>query len=116
MAEQIPRCNILVTNDDGIDSPGLRAAAQAVLDLGNVTIVAPSHQQTGTGRGLTGDKQARLKPVEYSVNGREVRAYHCECSPAFIVRHSLKTIFRETVPEYDPQVFLKAIDYNDSMV
>jgi len=36
---------ILITNDDGIASPGLRAAAQAVADLGELLIVAPSTQQ-----------------------------------------------------------------------
>ena len=111
MTEQMPKCNILVTNDDGIDSPGLRAAAQAVLDLGNVTIVAPSNQQTGTGRGLTGDKQASLKSVDYRVNGKEVRAYHCECSPALIVRHSLRTIFRETMPD----LLISGINYGENL-
>jgi len=86
--------NILITNDDGINSPGLRAAVMAVADLGNVTVVAPSNQQTATGRGLTGDKQSSLKPIEYHVNGREIRAYHCDCSPALIVRHSLRTILK----------------------
>ena len=33
--------HIAITNDDGIDSPGLRAAVQAVVDLGRITIVAP---------------------------------------------------------------------------
>ncbi|MCB0226201.1 MAG: 5'/3'-nucleotidase SurE, partial [Anaerolineae bacterium] len=33
---------ILITNDDGIDSPGLHAVAQAVADLGDLLIMAPS--------------------------------------------------------------------------
>ena len=70
--------NILITNDDGIESPGLRAAVEAVLKIGTVTVVAPSYQQTGTGRGLTGDKQSSLKPIEYQVDGTKIRAYHCE--------------------------------------
>jgi len=32
---------ILITNDDGVYSPGLCAAAEAVQDLGNLLIVAP---------------------------------------------------------------------------
>ena len=35
---------ILVTNDDGLDSPGLHAAAAAVADLGEVLLVAPATQ------------------------------------------------------------------------
>ena len=86
---------IVVTNDDGIDSPGLRAAAEAVAGLGDVTIVAPSHQQTGMGRSLTGDLQASLEPVEYLIDGVPVPAYHCACSPALVVRHSLRTLLHD---------------------
>ena len=35
--------HILVTNDDGVDAPGLLALAQAMQTLGTITIVAPSH-------------------------------------------------------------------------
>ncbi|NTW96897.1 MAG: 5'/3'-nucleotidase SurE, partial [Erysipelotrichaceae bacterium] len=40
----------LITNDDGIQSPGLLALSEAVSDLGELLIVAPSFQQTGMGR------------------------------------------------------------------
>ncbi len=103
--------NILITNDDGIESPGLRAAVEAVLKIGTVTVVAPSHQQTGTGRGLTGDQQASLKLIEYQVNGTEIRAYHCECSPALIVRHSLRTIFKGNKPD----LLISGINYGENL-
>ena len=57
--------HIAITNDDGIHSPGLRAAVEAVADLGRITIIAPTDQQTATGRGLTGNKQSRLQRLEY---------------------------------------------------
>jgi 5'/3'-nucleotidase SurE len=42
--------NILVTNDDGFDSPGLAAVRQALIDAGHtVTVVAPASQQSGKG-------------------------------------------------------------------
>jgi len=103
--------HILVTNDDGIDSPGLKAAAEAVLPLGNITIVAPSHQQTGTGRGLIGDRELSLKPFEYHLNGKQIRAYHCECSPALIVRHSLRTIFKDNMPD----LLVSGINYGENL-
>ena len=34
---------VLLTNDDGIASPGLHAAAQAVADLGDIYVVAPKN-------------------------------------------------------------------------
>ena len=37
---------LLVTNDDGLDSPGLAAAARAALRVGDVVIAAPNEQQT----------------------------------------------------------------------
>ena len=103
--------NILITNDDGIDSPGLQAAVKAVLNLGNVTIVAPSNQQTATGRGLTGDMQSCLKAIEYRIDGRKIRAYHCECSPALIVRHSLRTIFKGNMPD----LLVSGINYGENL-
>ena len=43
---------ILFTNDDGIHSPGLWASAAAFADLGDILIVAPREQQSGTGRSM----------------------------------------------------------------
>jgi len=40
---------ILITNDDGIESLGLRAAARAALPLGELLIVAPDRQWSGAG-------------------------------------------------------------------
>ena len=42
--------NILITNDDGIESPGLLALANELVDLGNIWMVAPSQQFSGAGR------------------------------------------------------------------
>ncbi len=102
---------ILITNDDGIESPGLRAAVESVVDIGDVTIVAPSHQQTGMGRSLTGDEQARLEPVDYQINGTKISAYHCDCSPALVVRHSLKTIFNGNRPD----LLVSGINYGENL-
>ncbi len=102
---------ILITNDDGIDSPGLRAAAEAVSDIGNIIIAAPRHQQTGAGRGLTGDKNACLIPVEYHLNGEPIQAYHCDCSPALIVKHTLRTLFIENKPD----LLVSGINYGENL-
>lgn len=45
--------NVLLTNDDGIDAPGLRALASALDELGDVTVVAPATNQSAVGRGLS---------------------------------------------------------------
>jgi len=103
--------NILVTNDDGIESPGLKAAVQAVMPLGTVTVTAPRYQQTGAGRGLTGEKEATLQPVDYTVDGVQVEAYHCKCSPALVVRHALRTLFLEKKPD----LLVSGINYGENL-
>jgi 5'-nucleotidase len=102
---------ILVTNDDGIESPGLRAAVDVAVSLGRVTVAAPSHQQTASGRGLTGDKAARLIPIEYAPNGARIRAYHCDCSPALVVKHCLRTLFSERLPD----LLISGINYGENV-
>jgi 5'-nucleotidase len=44
---------VLLTNDDGIDAPGIRALADALEPLGDVTVVAPATNQSAVGRGLS---------------------------------------------------------------
>jgi 5'-nucleotidase len=102
---------ILITNDDGINSPGLKAAAEAMIDIGEVFVIAPTNQQTGTGRGLTGDKKSKFHPTKYSINGAELKAYHCNCSPALIVKHSLKTIFSDK----KPNLLISGINYGENL-
>lgn len=41
---------IMVTNDDGVNSPGLHAAAEAMSTRGEILVVTPNTQQTGMGR------------------------------------------------------------------
>jgi len=102
---------ILITNDDGIGSPGLKAAVEAVISLGEITVVAPSTQQTATGRGMTGNKESSLFPVEYNVDGKNIKAFHCDCSPALIVRHSLMTVFRGEKPD----LVISGINYGENL-
>jgi len=44
---------ILITNDDGIQSPGLRALADALRDLGRVVVVAPDRERSAISHALT---------------------------------------------------------------
>jgi 5'-nucleotidase len=66
---------ILVANDDGIYSPGLRALAEAAQKFGDVRIVAPDVEQSSMGHAITHARPLRVKrtPIEgfeaYRVNG-----------------------------------------------
>jgi 5'-nucleotidase len=55
--------NILVTNDDGIDSPGIDALARALRTVGTVMVVAPDRQQSAVGHALTVSRPLRATKV-----------------------------------------------------
>jgi 5'-nucleotidase len=84
---------ILITNDDGIKSPGLLAAVESVIGLGDIYIVAPSKQQTSMGRSLWGGPDERFQPIDYEANGHSIPAYHAHCAPAQLIVHAQKTLF-----------------------
>lgn len=56
---------ILVTNDDGIYSPGLRLLYEAVEPLGKAVVVAPDTPKSASGLGITLHKPLRLEKVRY---------------------------------------------------
>jgi len=63
---------ILVTNDDGINAPGIRALAEALGSLGEIWVVAPEKMQNAVGRAMTLHKPLRLRSLKkrwYAVNG-----------------------------------------------
>lgn len=55
--------HILVTNDDGIGSPGIRQLADALRDVGEVTVVAPCGQRSGSSMSIQLGQGKRLMPV-----------------------------------------------------
>lgn len=66
------RPRILVTNDDGIESDGIAALAEACMGLGDVIVVAPEREQSTTSHSLTLHKPLRarkIKPSWYFVGG-----------------------------------------------
>lgn len=54
---------ILISNDDGIDSPGIKALAEAVKNLGEVYVVAPHRERSTAGHSLTLHKPLRIHPL-----------------------------------------------------
>lgn len=72
---------ILVTNDDGIDAPGLRNLISFVKEIGDLVVVAPERGMSGMSHAITVRDPLRLKKlreeeglVEYSSNGTPVDA------------------------------------------
>ncbi|RMH20986.1 MAG: 5'/3'-nucleotidase SurE [Acidobacteria bacterium] len=64
--------NVLVTNDDGIFSEGLKLLAEALGELGRVVVVAPDREQSASGHSLTLHRPLRIRQVRehwYAVDG-----------------------------------------------
>lgn len=66
---------ILVTNDDGIETEGIRALSEALTQIGDVTVVAPLNEQSAVSRSITFRSPLRVKeksyplPDSYAVTG-----------------------------------------------
>ncbi|MDE2688206.1 MAG: 5'/3'-nucleotidase SurE [Chloroflexota bacterium] len=72
---------ILVTNDDGVDSPGLWEMVGALKDLGEVVVAAPDREQSGIGTATTLLEVVKAREVDTPpVEG--VHAYAVEGTPA----------------------------------
>ena len=64
--------NIMVTNDDGIHAAGIRALAEAMSELGTVTVVAPDRERSAVGHSLTVHTPLRIFELRkgwYAVDG-----------------------------------------------
>lgn len=102
---------ILVTNDDGIFSPGLHAAAEAVSDLGELLIVAPRYQQTSMSRSLpSGDGIGIIEEVTITIDEQPHPAYAVHGSPSLAVIHA---VF-ELAPE-KPSLCISGINYGENV-
>jgi len=100
---------ILITNDDGIHSPGLSAAAEAVQDLGEILVVAPRHQQTGAGRGTFAFNNVPVQEERIAVGGQRVYAFSIEGTPAQAVLYALL----EVAPR-KPGLAISGINYGEN--
>lgn len=79
---------ILITNDDGIESPGLKALALELTKLGDVVIAAPKNNRSGVGHGIT-----YRVPIAYgrSDSFPGIIAWWVDALPATCVRWALDT-------------------------
>lgn len=83
---------ILVSNDDGIEAPGLHALVAALLPLGEVMVVAPITEQSAVGHAITIRDPVRAKPWPFKVNGADVEAYAVTGTPADCIKLALNRL------------------------
>jgi 5'-nucleotidase len=83
---------ILVTNDDGVLAPGLLALAQAMRELGNVTILAPDRNWSGGGHVKTLDRALRVREFRLEDGSQ---AFASDGAPSDCVSLALLGYFKE---------------------
>jgi 5'-nucleotidase len=74
---------ILVTNDDGISSPGIRALAETASQFGKVFLIAPDKPQSGMGHAITVRSGLIVSPFQF---GKDITAFSCNGTPADCVK------------------------------
>lgn len=75
---------ILVTNDDGINAPGIRKLVEIAVRFGEVTIIAPDGQRSAASHQSTFGTPLIMNEVDYSMDN--VKAYSLNGTPADCVR------------------------------
>ncbi|MDD2980706.1 MAG: 5'/3'-nucleotidase SurE [Hespellia sp.] len=102
---------ILITNDDGIRSPGLKAAAEAADAYGDLLIAAPIGQQTGMGRAFPRtEDQGIIEKIPLNINGREQIGYGVHGSPSYAVAHGVLEL-----ADRKPDLCISGINYGENM-
>lgn len=81
---------ILVTNDDGITAPGIRALIDVMSEIGNVVVVAPDKPQSAMGHAITINNTLYLNKV--SAEQAVVTEYACSGTPVDCVKMAVVEI------------------------
>jgi 5'-nucleotidase len=104
------KIQILLTNDDGIESPGLWAAAAALSPLGFVHVVAPRRQSSGAGRSLPSTSDGIIHPQKLVINDQPWEVYAVGGTPAQAVLHAVLEIMPRR-----PDLVVSGINYGENV-
>ncbi len=94
---------ILVTNDDGITSPGIKALVECIKDLGTVVVVAPDKAQSGMGHAITIGHPLRMHAY-HAFEG--IEAWQCSGTPVDCVKLAV-----DKVLQGKPDICLSGINH-----
>jgi 5'-nucleotidase len=97
---------ILVTNDDGIYSSGIAALVEALKEIAEVIVVAPSEEQSAVGHGIT--MKYPLRVTDYFKNG-SLFGYAVEGTPADCVKMGIRNIMGES-----PDLVISGINHGSN--
>lgn len=100
---------ILVTNDDGVASPGLVAAVRSVLALAEVWVVAPTVQRSGLSRSFM-NGPLHVEESHLVIDDVEIRAFAVDKPPAQAVRYGLLCLLPRM-----PDLAISGINYGENL-
>lgn len=83
---------ILVTNDDGITAPGIRALISIMKEIGNVIVVAPDSPQSAMGHAITVNNTLFLEQV--FIDNDDIREFSCSGTPVDCVKIAIDQIIK----------------------
>ena len=83
---------ILVTNDDGIIAPGIRALISVMKELGEVVVVAPDSPQSAMGHAITINDTLKLTKVQ--IDNEVEKEYSCSGTPVDCVKIAVNEILK----------------------
>jgi 5'-nucleotidase len=99
---------ILVTNDDGITSKGIRTLVEVMKELGEVWVVAPDSPQSGMGHAITVGDTLRLKESSLFP---DVKAFECSGTPADCVKMARHFVLKT---HRQPDVVVSGINHGSN--
>lgn len=94
---------ILITNDDGITSPGIKALVDSVRGLGKIVVVAPDKPQSGMGHAITIGHPLRMNAVHLFEG---IDAYQCTGTPVDCVKLAVDKVLHRK-----PNICLSGINH-----
>lgn len=87
---------IFITNDDGIQSPGIKTLVDFMKDFGEVVVVAPDKPMSGVGHAISMREPIRTEAFDGFEN---VEAYSCSGTPADCVKYAMGHVLSEQMPD-----------------
>ncbi|MBN1687952.1 MAG: 5'/3'-nucleotidase SurE [Candidatus Omnitrophica bacterium] len=93
---------ILLTNDDGIQAPGIEALAQGLKGSAEVLLVAPKNEKSASSHSISLRQKLRIK--EFEISG--LRHFSVEGTPADCVKFALSEI-----PDFRPDLVISGINH-----
>lgn len=104
--KDLKNCRILITNDDGIDAPGIKKLEALLKELtDDIWVVAPMHEKSGAGHSVTSDKlrsmqgHSSVEDFPNDIHCVSERHFAVDGTPTDCMRIALNMIMPENYPD-----------------